>query len=254
MTPKFYFQVSNFMGVLNARFKEEKFKLSAIQTAMNFMKIIILIFTRKFLYVNFNKKVSSVFLQFTYTQFFRQLTKIHRIMPMVHASIAIAIQLIWRRENIILLNQFINFRLKFCETFPRAKKSFKSFKKSCVSRLTLVIAISSLCFIVDYCSISSISLTSLLAYIGIIAPDLINMNFICYFFIIIQFIVYSHDAMIESLSEIGEQTNAKRVIQNIAELQTSLFASKQYLLRVLSLQIINILIYFIVEIINQVRQ
>lgn len=99
------------------------------------------------------------------------------------------------------------------------------------------------------------SLLSLVAYFLLALPYFVNMAFVCFFFLLVQFLVDSQDALnsyARAAMDITSALSALQCFEKIAKLQSVLFSLKNELLSTLSLQIFLLMFHYVTETVSHV--
>lgn len=199
--------------------------------------------------------VNTTFNELTYSPFSVLYLSVFGNQAIFYCIITISLQLITCYQNVIFIDKMRLFRSRFLKVDAFIVSHFEAYERYCIKNVTIFLFFSAICFIIGFLASMQISFQSFLAYSIFLSPYYVSMAFICYFFIILQFLVFSQNALYYHSMEILKKMPAANIMmcfEDILALQSSLFSIRKKLLSTLGLQSFMIIFYYISDIVGQV--
>lgn len=254
-----WLDVFNFMGILSiTKLNKREMKVSSVYAFLNGVKILGLIIFKMKIFHQYNSNSLEIISHLSYSRFFEQFIIFHTNIPYFYGIIILSLQLISSKKNSGLLTEVLNFRSKSVKLILNKTNAFYKFPKRSMVNLLILLFLTALCFIVDFFTTMQSTLKSGLAYIIYCSPYFVIIAFICYFYVLISFIVHSQNTFNFLIIDVIKKPNCpsydiKNRIDDILKLHTSLHTIKEQVATTLKWQIVSVFFYFITEIVYQVK-
>lgn len=190
-----------------------------------------------------------------FSPFSHEFTIFHVFQPYIHVALTVVLQIFSCWKNTELINDILKFRCKFILTFPSCKKLFENCETLCLRNVAIVWIVCLSFISLDIIIIMQHTLLGILAYIGFSLPFFINLSFLCYFYIIVQFVICSQKALYSCSTELNKESvevAQTLTINSIAKLHAQLFEIKEKIASTLGLQITFLMFYYLCEIVFEV--
>lgn len=252
---KYLLCIFNIFGILNIGSNENGIFLSKLIIISNVIKVLLFLISKDFLTNLLYKFASSGFSEMSYSPFAELFMMILGDTAASFCNMVIILQLINSQKNFILIENMKVFKSQLISSNPRAADSFDRYERTCSRMIAILAVVSGSIMVLGFIGSMEFSLPSLLAYFLFCLPYFVNMAFVCFFFLLVQFLVYSQDAL-NSYAKAAMDKNftidALQGFEQIAKMQLVLFSIKNEFLSTLSLQIFLLIFHYVTETVSHV--
>lgn len=246
----------NLFGITNLKMDGKILAISKLHATLNILKICAFLKYKGELVDMVQQFVNSTFNELTYSPFSDLYLSIFGNQAVFYCIVTILLQLLTCYQNVILIDKMSSFRSEFLKVDVLIASHFEAYEQYCIKNVTIFLIFSAICFIIGFLASIQISFQSVLAYLIFLSPYYVSMAFVCYIFIILQFLIFSQNTLYYYATKILVKISApnnKTCFDDILILQSSLFSIRKEFLSTLGFQTIIIVFYYISDIVGQVN-
>lgn len=247
MNPNWYLQFFNFSGILNAKIVENRLVVSKLQLVCNGLKLVGICVSRYILISILSEHIQES-LKRPLSSFSVAILKISLYQPFYHGFITILLQLLSCQANINLINEMIDFKTELVKHSPKFSIFFNRFEQKCVRNVSILVLVVLLVNAFGYFVSIEASLYSFVLYQLQCYHYHINVAFICFVNVQINFLVYAQRALISHARKIIDQRTSQSeeaVLNDLIRWQTKIYLIKKRFISTLMLPLILALFYYI---------
>lgn len=247
----------NLMGILSGRISDSKLEVSYVQVVLNHLKNIALFAMRNQIMQFMRIHILPFVSEMKYSHFSNILRGSGSLQRFFQAALAVFLQQNAAHSHCNLINEMIDFRKHLERSCHRSKDLFEQFEVKCLRHFVIFSVVVLAAFLVGFFAFFPNTFVAFLAYTVSKLALFVSLMCVCYYYIIMQFLICCQDVLLLRALELKSSESYicfSQISDDLASWHSTLFSIKQKFMSITSLNVMQLIFSYISRIVMQVIQ